>query len=272
MNILNGSSQAGKLAPAPSTNGTSKRPAPFAGFFTVPNAVIRTHGPTIGLHGIAVYAALAMHANRAGECWPSFATLATLTNCSRRTIIRVIRELANLGLVEIRRNANRPNTYYLPLTAECPTVTPECPTVTRGVTNSHPGGDCESPKQHPVTKPKNKTQEHGRVRAPRSSVVQENEASRKRFYEQFWPKYPKHEDEKGALAAWMKLNPDETLTATIVEAIVAQVAKKKTNEWKNPRYIPFAKKWLTTKRWNDDCSSKSRPGSEYNPDQANCYD
>ena len=59
-------------------------------FFQVSNTVIGIFGLKIGPYGIAVYSALAYHANREGGCFPSLSTIATETGMCRRKVISTI--------------------------------------------------------------------------------------------------------------------------------------------------------------------------------------
>ena len=73
------------------------RPGAFCWLDT---AVIAAYGPRIGAHGIAVYAALAMHASEDTQaCWPSIKRLAMLVKLSRATVKRTLRTLEAEGLV-----------------------------------------------------------------------------------------------------------------------------------------------------------------------------
>ncbi len=66
----------------------------------------------VGPYGIAIYAALAMHAdNYTQEAWPSYNTLADLTGMSRRQVIRKVAELAELNLVAIETRINSKKFY-----------------------------------------------------------------------------------------------------------------------------------------------------------------
>ena len=46
-------------------------------YFQVSNTVIGVFGPAIGPYGIAVYSALAYHANQDGGCFPSLRLVTT---------------------------------------------------------------------------------------------------------------------------------------------------------------------------------------------------
>lgn len=68
-----------------------------------------------------------------------------------------------------------------------------------------------------------------------------------RRFSVFWAVYPRKEDRKKALAAWMKLKPDEELTDRIIAAVIEAC---KSEQWKLG-YIPHAKTYINGERWND---------------------
>jgi len=88
-------------------------------FFQVSNTVIDIFGPKIGPYGIAVYSALAYHANQDGGCFPSLSKIATETGMCRRKVISTVGKLEALGLIEVtQRHSSRgdhtSNHYFLP--------------------------------------------------------------------------------------------------------------------------------------------------------------
>lgn len=84
------------------------------GFYQIDNRILQVFGPRMGPYGIAVYNALAMHANRHGECHPSYETIAAETGMSARQAKREIEKLCGLKLVAIRDSSKgRVNHYQL---------------------------------------------------------------------------------------------------------------------------------------------------------------
>jgi len=73
--------------------------------------------PEVGVHGIAVYAVLAAHADRHGVCWPAQDTIAKRLGISRTTVHETVRRLADLGFLTIESQAHngmkRSNRYVL---------------------------------------------------------------------------------------------------------------------------------------------------------------
>ena len=71
------------------------------GFFTIDNALIDRYGAQLKAHGLAVYTVLARFADRAGECFPSQATIAKRTGMSRMQVSREIDQLKRLQLIAV---------------------------------------------------------------------------------------------------------------------------------------------------------------------------
>lgn len=71
------------------------------------------------------------------------------------------------------------------------------------------------------------------------------------LFAQFWDMYPKKKDKQSAEKAFKKLNPDEALLKTMLNAIEEQ---KKSAEWQkdNGQYIPHPSTWLNGHRWEDE--------------------
>lgn len=130
------------------------------GWFWIDNDVFRKHGVTLGPYGLAVYMALAYHANRKAACWPSYDTLAAEIGISKRKLIEVTKLLVDLRLIEVRRRsteqtadeppqANLTNVFVL-LSLEdgsAPRALGGAGGAPQGVQVVHPGGAGGAPKQ-----------------------------------------------------------------------------------------------------------------------------
>lgn len=62
---------------------------------------MQTHARAIGVHALAVYNALAFHADGQGQCFPSQGTLAEEIGISRPTVNKAIQTLAEAGLISV---------------------------------------------------------------------------------------------------------------------------------------------------------------------------
>lgn len=78
---------------------------------------------------------------------------------------------------------------------------------------------------------------------------EESECSQVSLFEQFWTAYPNKRSRDRAEAQWLNLRVDEDLFGIIMAALDKY---KKTKQWKDPDYIPFAHNWLRNRRYFDD--------------------
>lgn len=67
------------------------------------------------------------------------------------------------------------------------------------------------------------------------------------FKDRFWPNYPRRVAKADAEKAWMKLDPDEGLIATILKALGWQ--RDVHTDW---NYWPYPATWLNGRRWEDE--------------------
>lgn len=75
-----------------------------------------------------------------------------------------------------------------------------------------------------------------------------------RFEQEFWATYPHKKDKERAKKSWLKINPDEVLTQTIVNAIQNQAKEKEIKLASNafcPEW-PMPSTWLNNRRWEDE--------------------
>ena len=69
-------------------------------------------------------------------------------------------------------------------------------------------------------------------------------------FEQFWIVYPRHEAKQTAQKAFTKLDPDETLLQTMIQAVEKQKASPQWQE-NGGQFIPYPATWLNGRRWED---------------------
>ena len=138
-----------------SQNGIEVRDLRPGGWFRLDNAVIDDHGAELGAYGIAVYCVLCRFAdNETQETYPSLATIAGLIGCSRRTVIRIIPKLEELGLICVEKVRSEHgdydhNRYWLLAVGGSDSQSPPTEGV---VTHSHQGSDSQSHDQDPCIK------------------------------------------------------------------------------------------------------------------------
>lgn len=68
-------------------------------------------------------------------------------------------------------------------------------------------------------------------------------------FDRFWSAYPRKDAKQEAMQAWRKLNPDETLTETILSRLEIQ---KGWSTWTDMTYVPQAQRWIRRRRWEDE--------------------
>lgn len=85
---------------------------------------------------------LADHYNDStGECWPSVATIASITGCSRATVLRKLKQLEQSGMIARRKRYNKTDLYEIQVGVNLTgvTVTPlevsQCDTNSYGTLN-----------------------------------------------------------------------------------------------------------------------------------------
>ena len=83
---------------------------------------------------------------------------------------------------------------------------------------------------------------------PKRTARAREEAER---FDRFWMAYPRKENKQKALAAFVKLHPDEATLAAMLAAIERQ---KASDQWQEDggRFIPHPTTWLNGKRWEDE--------------------
>ena len=83
-------------------------------FLWIDKAALKLISEITGTMGVAVYSWLCYYANfKAQDCFPSITTLAHHCGVSRRTIMRAIKHLENIGAIMIERKKGKPNIYKL---------------------------------------------------------------------------------------------------------------------------------------------------------------
>jgi len=101
------------------------------------------------------------------------------------------------------------------------------------------------------TTPKNNSLSH----KPPNNLSQENIKKQRILFEKFWTQYPRKVNKVGALAEWLKINPDEALFNQIMEGLENYIKY----EWPNMEleYIVYPSTFLAQRRWED------KPGVQY---------
>lgn len=83
-------------------------------WFRVPNILIDQYGKALGTSGIAVYCVLARYANNVTrKAFPSHGQIANRLGISRRTVIRKLKKLEEIGLIQTIGRKSKHSVYLL---------------------------------------------------------------------------------------------------------------------------------------------------------------
>ena len=93
-------------------------------------------------------------------------------------------------------------------------------------------------------------------RASRSASVGLNGA-----FSDFWTAYPRKKSRGHAEKAWLKIKPDEQLSASIIAAVKRATTSA---DWQRDggQYIPHPATWLNAKGWEDEIAGSSVPEAD----------
>lgn len=72
-------------------------------------------------------------------------------------------------------------------------------------------------------------------------------------FELFWTAYPRKTNKGFARTVFAKIKPDDTLLKKMISSIEQQ---KRSDQWKDPKYIPHPSSWLNGERWEDETTGK----------------
>lgn len=106
------------------------------------------------------------------------------------------------------------------------------------------------------------------ARAGAESESQSESESNTYMFDTFWNAYPKKSAKVVALKSWQKLNPDDILLKTILDALEVQ---KRSDQWQRDsgKYVPLPATWINQKRWEDEITQPQpqapSPAPSYKP-------
>ena len=84
------------------------------GWFWIDTRVLKEHGADLGPHALAIYMALAAHAdNNTSKCFPGVSTLAESAGMSTRQARKALRKLEEIGLIHTQTRSGRSSVYTL---------------------------------------------------------------------------------------------------------------------------------------------------------------
>lgn len=174
-----------------------------------------------------------------GQCNPSHERLAAKCCMGVATLKRHIDALEGLGLLTkipvFVESVQRPNQYVLHIPGSSNRADPQLKMSPTPSSNR---------ATEPITLTSNRTNTE--------SVSQDDG-----YFAEFWRFYPNKVNKVGARKAFKKLKVTEQMLARMIDALEEQ---KKSEQWRNPKYIPHAQTWLNQERWEDEV-----PGSGFDP-------
>ena len=126
------------------------------GWFRVDDELIEDFGPTIGVHGIAVYAALCKHANGNEECHPGLRRLCEKLKIGRKKLLDTLALLEHVGLISIEPGDRKTVNVYTLLDVPKRGGSDEnqvVPDRTRGGSEQHQGGGSDENRNQTQEEP-----------------------------------------------------------------------------------------------------------------------
>lgn len=225
-------------------------------------------GPEIGAPERLILIAIADHANRSGECWPSMKRLAERCGLSERMARYHVRSLQDRGLIEVEIMRGRGNANRYRVTLE----------------NRQPIADFDPPKTGnplPIKQPKNrqnptrvntrKTGKTGNIcpenrqciagepsKEPKKDITPLYPPKPKRSrspqtdtpeFVRFWGAYPRRVGKGQARRAWAT-----AIKKTDPETIIAAAHQVEDRQ----QYTPHPATWLNGERWADERMTVTR--------------
>lgn len=182
--------------------------------------------------------------------------LRLLTGIDKAHLSRAVRELESLGIVHrepgthshtLGINKRHKEWRLLNQQPQLPKEQP-LPNQQPGVAESATLGVAESATQGlPNQQPQNTSKDKGKT-TPKETLS----ASLRESFDRFYAAYPKKRKKAQAEKAFAKLNPDESLLQTMLEAV--EVAKRSRDDWRKDggQFIPYPASWLNGRMWEDE--------------------
>ena len=129
---------------------------------------------------------------------------------------------------------------------------PETDTDTESDTETETDSDTHKEKEEEKEKaPLLETQPAAKTASTSKPARAPRRVSSNGLFDTFWRSYPKKQSKGQAEKAFLKINPDEQLLATMI----ATIERAKTSEdWckEGGRFIPHPATWLNNRRWEDE--------------------
>ena len=157
---------------------------------------------------------------------------------SDRTVMRLIRALEEKGFVRVE-DATGGKAQRKIFAGINPLAVPPDKNVYT------PRQNCQGPPDKNVSQTnKDNKKDINPPKAPRGACAWEPD-----LFERFWRAYPCKKDKAAARREWDKLKPDRKLMSAMSAALTKAMA---SDEWQRGIGIPYACRWLSHRRWEDE--------------------
>ena len=218
--------------------------------------------PRLGKAALLVLCGLGSYSDRDGWSWPTVATLCKRLRLTRRSALRYLRQLQDLGYLEIEprfdeKGRQRSNKYRILHDGNLPADLWEreggngCHPPVAMVATPEGGNGC-----HPERPTKERTKKHTIDSSPANQ------------FQEFWQAYPKRtphpnpkQPAKKKFAAAIK---NDVSPACIIRG-ATNYARYIENEGLNRKYVCQAVTWLNQERWEEYQEAPAEPEREVGP-------
>ena len=211
------------------------------GYWAVLPAQVR-YDPAIPPNAKLLYAEISSLTDKTGYCYATNAYFETLYALSERTISRLIKLLEDAGYIQVQdsRGGRERRKIFAGLNPLAGT----------------PDKNVSTPRQkclYPPTKMSIPPDKNVRGDENKKEIKKENTQSapawEPEMFARFWTAYPVKKDKQAAIREWDKLKPDRKLMRSMSAALDRD---KASDEWLRGIGIPYACRWLSHRRWEDE--------------------
>ena len=212
---------------------TPEKPAYWA---VIPAAV--RYDPELPASAKLLYAEISSLTNETGFCYAANKYFQELDGLSERTVQGLLRQLRDRGYIRIADGAGGADQRKI-----FAGINPLAGT---------PAENCGGPPQK-IAPPPAENCGGDNVDINRKSIrppkAPQGAAWEPELFERFWRAYPCHKDKASARREWDRLKPDRKLMRTMSAALDRA---KSSDEWQRGIGIPYACRWISKRRWEDE--------------------
>jgi hypothetical protein len=188
---------------------------------------------------------LADYSNDDGICWPSKAAIAYKVGLKERQVINILNDLKSNGIVEVIDPGGRGpgSTTRVQLNLDAIPAKGAIYEIKGAISDAKGAMALAKIDPEPSLEPSSLEPPLARPKDRAQNLRQD--------FEDWYNHYPRKVGRADAISAFMKLNPDDSLVATMIEAVEAQ---KKQIAWLKDggSFIPHPATWINGRRWEDE--------------------